>query len=159
MTENTTNSEPGLDPARPNGPTRGRRGARYGAVQYLYSALMNSVQAQELVLTALADDHLRHADRSYLQTLIHGALEQQQPLEEDLDAQLDRPLVQLDSMERAILLVGGYELQHERTLPARVIINEAVELAKIFGATDGHKYVNGVLDRWARRVRADEYNG
>jgi N utilization substance protein B len=128
-------------------------------VQYIYSALMNAVQIQDLVLAALADEHLRHADRSYLQTLIHGALEQQLPLEADLDAQLDRPLVQLDSMERAILLVGGYELLHERTLPARVVINEAVELAKIFGATDGHKYVNGVLDRWARRVRADEYAG
>jgi len=142
---------------RRNSPTKGRRGARYGAVQQLYAALLNPRPAGELVLSALASEHLQRADRSYLQTLIHGVDEKRDALDAVLSEVVDRGLDQLDATEHAVLLVGIYELQHEMTLPARVIINEAIELAKTFGATDGHRYVNGVLDRLARRIRAAEY--
>ena len=83
--------------------------------------------------------------------------DQQAALEAELATVLDRGLDQLDSMEHAVLLVGTYELLHEPSLAARVVINEAVELSKTFGATDGHRYVNGVLDRLARRLRPAEY--
>lgn len=141
---------------RPGG-TKGRRGARYGAVQQTYSALLNPRPPQELVLAALASDHLRAADRSYLQSLIHGVAEQREALDGELMRAIDRDLSLLDAMEHAVLLVGTYELMHEPTLPAGVVINEAVELAKTFGATDGHRYVNGVLDKLARRLRSLEY--
>lgn len=159
MTE--SNNDQPQDAAKPNkrkpSATKGRRGSRYGAVQQVYSALMNPSPAQELILEALASDHLRAADRSYLQTLIHGVSEQREALDSELQQVVDRNLNQLDAMEHAVLLVGCYELVHEMTLPARVVINEAVELAKTFGATDGHRYVNGVLDKLARRIRAAEY--
>ncbi len=137
--------------------TKGRRGSRYGAAQQIYSMLLNPRPVQELVLVALGSDHLRGADRSYLQTLIHGVDEQREELDKELASVVDRGLDQLDVMEHAVLLVGCYELIHELTLPAKVIINESVELAKTFGATDGHRYVNGVLDKLARRLRAAEY--
>lgn len=137
--------------------TKGRRGSRYGAVQQVYSSLMNPSPAQEQILEALGSDHLKGADRSYLQTLIQGVSEQRDALDAELQSVVDRQLVQLDAMEHAVLLVGCYELIHELNLPARVVINEAVELAKTFGATDGHRYVNGVLDKLARRIRTLEY--
>lgn len=144
-------------PRRGPPPTKGRRGARYGAVQQVYSGLMNPGPVQERVLAALGSDHLRGADQGYLQTLLHGVADQQAALEAELATVLDRGLDQLDSMEHAVLLVGTYELLHEPSLAARVVINEAVELSKTFGATDGHRYVNGVLDRLARRLRPAEY--
>ena len=69
---------------------------------------------------------------------------------------LDRPLAELSPVERGVLLLGAYELGHCPAVPYRVIINEAVELAKSFGGTDGHKYVNGVLDKLAPALRAEE---
>ena len=153
-------SEPVQEAPRPKRgapPTRGRRGARYGALQQVYSTLINPSSAQEMTLAALASEHLRQADRSYLQTLIHGVVEQREALEAQLSPLCDRGLAQLDAMEHALLLLGAYELNHEANLPARAVINEAVELAKTFGATDGHRYINGVLDRLARELRPLEY--
>lgn len=74
-----------------------------------------------------------------------------------LSSSLDRPLDQLDPVEKAILLVGVYELRDRLEVPFRVVINEGVELAKRFGGTEGHKYVNAVLDRAAAELRAPEY--
>lgn len=162
-----TEAKPGNDKAAPSesaktvrrkpSATKGRRGSRYGAAQQVYSMLINPRPVQELVLVALGSDHLRGADHSYMQTLIHGVDEQREALDQELASVVDRGLDQLDAMEHAVMLVGCYELTHELTLPARVVINEAVELAKTFGATDGHRYVNGVLDKLARRLRASEY--
>ena len=145
--------------AKRSGRTNGRRGARYGAVQQIYSSLVNPRAAQELVLSALAEEHLVNADKSYLQALIHGVSEQRENLDTQLQTALDRGLDQLDPMEHAILLVGLYELLHEPSLVARIVINEAIELTKTFGATEAHRYVNGVLDRLARSQRPDEYGG
>jgi N utilization substance protein B len=78
------------------------------------------------------------------------------PLEQLFIGYLDRPLSQLDPVEHAVLLLAAYELAHCPELPYRVAINEAVELTKQFGATDGHRYINGVVDRLARKLRAAE---
>lgn len=72
---------------------------------------------------------------------------------------LDRPIVQVDPVERAILRIGGYELMQRPDIAYRIIINEAVELAKVFGAEQGHRFVNGVLDKVARAVRPVEFAG
>ena len=98
-------SEPVQEAPRPKRgapPTRGRRGARYGALQQVYSTLINPSSAQEMTLAALASEHLRQADRSYLQTLIHGVVEQREALEAQLSPLCDRGLAQLDAMEHAL---------------------------------------------------------
>ncbi|MCG8081879.1 MAG: transcription antitermination factor NusB, partial [Candidatus Thiodiazotropha taylori] len=77
-------------------------------------------------------------------------------LDELLKPSLDRAIDSVDPVERAILRIGAYELQHKIEVPYRVVINEAVEMAKVFGAEQGHKFVNGVLDQVARKVRAVE---
>lgn len=134
----------------------GRRGARYGAVQAVYRWLMNEVPVAKLLLELRDWEHLAAANAAMLQELLEGVLSQHAHLDELLAAQLDRPLAQLDPMEHAVLLVGAYELAESPHLSRRIVINEAIELAKLFGASDGHKYVNGVLDRLARELRPHE---
>ena len=96
------------------------------------------------------------SDVDYFRTLLNGAIEHAPELEAQLAPFLDRDVSELSPIERAILLLGGYELMREPEVPYRVVINEAVELAKAYGGTDGHKYVNGVLDKLAARLRAVE---
>ena len=85
-----------------------------------------------------------------------GILDQREALEQEMEQYLDRPLEQLDPIERAILLIGTFELRDHIEVPYRVVINEGVNLAKRFGAIDGHKYVNACLDRAASKLRAIE---
>jgi len=88
--------------------------------------------------------------------LVHGVIDHANALHAGLQPFLDRPADSLSPVEHALLLIGGYELMQCPDIPYRVIINEAVELAKIYGGTDGHKYVNGVLDKLAAQVRPAE---
>ena len=96
------------------------------------------------------------SDVEYFRTLLNGTIENAAQLEAHIAPYLDRDMSALSPIERAILLLGGYELMRELEVPYRVVINEAVELAKVYGGTDGHKYVNGVLDKLAARLRAVE---
>ncbi len=105
--------------------------------------------------TATADDFAK-CDRAHFDALLHGGIDQFESLQAAFGRHVDRPLAQLSPIERAALLIGTYELKHCVDVPYRVVINEAVELAKAFGGTDGHKFVNGVLDRTAADLRADE---
>ncbi|MDP1939539.1 MAG: transcription antitermination factor NusB, partial [Gallionella sp.] len=89
--------------------------------------------------------------------LLRGAIAQHDALEALLTPHLDRPLDELSTVELAVLLVAAFELSQQPDVPYKVVINEAVELAKTFGGTDGHKYVNGVLDKLAPQVRAVEF--
>jgi N utilization substance protein B len=91
-----------------------------------------------------------------LDTILTGVVRESEALDERLRPYLDRPVAALSPVEHAVLLVGAYELLHRIETPYRVVINEAVELAKAYGGTDGHKYVNGVLDRLAAEARAVE---
>ncbi|HEU4603021.1 MAG TPA: transcription antitermination factor NusB, partial [Steroidobacteraceae bacterium] len=95
-------------------------------------------------------------DRDHFAELVNGCIEKQKAIKDGLSAFLDRPVEQLDPIETAVLMVGMYELKHRIDVPYRVVINEAVDLTKRFGATDAHKYVNAVLDRAARELRAIE---
>jgi N utilization substance protein B len=95
-------------------------------------------------------------DHQLFNNLLRGVPERADEIDEALRGNLDRSLQSLDPVERSILRIGTFELLFSLELPVRVIINEAVELAKAFGAEQGHRYVNAVLDRVARRVRASE---
>ena len=96
------------------------------------------------------------ADREFFVGLLRGVLAQQAELQEQLQAFLDRPFAELSPIEASILLAGAFELANYQQTPYRVIINEAIELTKGFGGTDGHKYVNGVLDKLAFKLRPVE---
>jgi len=87
---------------------------------------------------------------------LNGAIDNASVLENEIAPFLDRAFRELSPVERGILLLAGYELMRELEVPYRVVINEAVELAKVYGGTDGHKYVNGVLDKLAARLRRIE---
>jgi len=98
----------------------------------------------------------RRYDMQLFDQLLRGVPEHVDDIDEALTPLLDRSVRSLDPVERAILYVGAYELMQSPELPARVVINEAIDLAKAFGAEQGHRYVNGVLDKLARQVRATE---
>jgi len=125
-------------------------------MQALYQLQLNAQTWQELHQQALASEDAARADASYLRELIEQVCAIRDDLETELAALVDRPLKDLDPIEHAILLIGAYELKTRLDIPYRVVINEAVELARRFGATDGHKYVNAVLDRAATRLRGAE---
>ena len=96
------------------------------------------------------------SDVEYVRRLLNGAIHNSAALEAEFGPVLDRPFKELSPIERGILLLAGYELMKELEVPYRVVINEAVELAKVYGGTDGHKFVNGVLDKVAGRLREIE---
>jgi N utilization substance protein B len=95
-------------------------------------------------------------DRDYFKALLEGTVSAAAELEKAIAPFLDRDYSRLSPVERGILLLAGYELAHRPEVPYRAVINEAVELAKSYGGTDGHKFVNGVLDKLAARLRASE---
>jgi N utilization substance protein B len=103
-----------------------------------------------------ADYDFSHVDLEYFQALLHGVPACVDELEETLEPLLDRKLTDLDPIERTLLRMGTFELARRQDVPYKVVINEAVALAKKFGATDGHKYINGVLDKVARELRKVE---
>lgn len=133
-----------------------RHRAREFALQGLYQWLLNNEDSGAI------DAHIREAhgfdkaDSEHFQALLHGAIRQAAALREGLSPLIDRPLDQLSPVEHAALLIGAYELRNHIEIPYKVVINEAVELTKSFGGIDGHKYVNGVLDRYAAQVREVE---
>jgi len=141
---------------RGGGARNPRRRAREFAVQGLYQWLIAGGTAEE-VLAHLRDlDGFERADRAHLDALMHGGIEQASALDAAIARHVDRPTKQLSPVEHAVLMIGAYELTHCIDVPYRVVINEAVELAKSFGGTDGHKYVNGVLDKAAADLRPIE---
>ena len=110
-----------------------------------------------MIATELAEsEEFGKCDVPYFRTLLNGAIANAAELDSQMTPFLDRAATEVSPVEHGILLVGGYELMSELEVPYRVVINEAVELAKSFGGTDGHKYVNGVLDKLAARLRAVE---
>jgi len=133
-----------------------RRRARELAVQGLYAWQMSHLPAAEIIAHLSETREFDRADRAYLNRLLTGAIEQVDSLRETLSPLIDRPWPELSPVERAVMLMAAYELVGMPEVPYRVVINEAVELAKVYGGTDGHKYVNGVLDRLSRALRPAE---
>lgn len=137
-------------------PRSARRRAREFALQGLYEWLLNPSDAG-LIEANLRDTQGFHkADKAHFDILLTGIIREAPALTASIQPWLDRPVAELSPVEHAALLVGCYELTYCLDIPYRVVINEAVELAKTFGGVDGFKYVNGVLDKLAAQVRATE---
>ena len=135
-----------------------RRRARELAVQALYQWQLAG-QTTDFIEKQIAEGkEFAKADQAYFRLLFSNTVKQSDALKATLIPNLDRGFAELSPIESSILLLAGYELVHQPDIPYRVVINEAVELAKVFGGTDGHKYVNGVLDKFAANVRSTEIN-
>ena len=133
-----------------------RRRSRELALQGLYQWQFTGVAPAQL-LTNLAElDGFTKADREFLETELRGTIRESERLRTRLEPLADRKWEEVSPIERAILLIGAWELMHCPEIPYRATLNEAIELGKRFGGTEGHKYINGVLDRLAKDVRAEE---
>lgn len=138
--------------------TEQRRAARSFALQALYQWQMAGQPVNEIDAQFRVDNEaeMRNTDKRLFSELLTGVTSRKSELDEQFKPFLDRELDDLDPVELAVLRIGSYELIHRLEVPYRVAINESVELAKIFGATESHRYVNGVLDKLAQRVRMAE---
>ncbi len=123
--------------------------ARRCAAQALYQWMITGQPTAEIESGFISDDALTDSDIGYFRHLIGAVPERRDALEQQLHALIERPLSQLDPVERAIILIGAYEILFRHDIPDSVAINEAVEMAHLFGAKDSYKFVNGVLDRLA----------
>ena len=148
---------------KPSGSDRGtppksaRRRSRELALQGLYEWLVSGSETSTIEAhLGLDNPGFAKADSDHFKALLHGVVDTTRQLHESIAPHLDRPVAELSPVEHATLLLATYELSFHPEIPYRVVINEAVELAKTFGGTDGFKYVNGVLDRVAARLRSLE---
>lgn len=135
-----------------------RRRARRRALQALYQW---QIKGREDVADALVDQFLEHqdfsqVDQAYFEALVRGVLESVDAFDQALAPFLDRPMAEIDQMERVILRLATFELLEQPDLPFRVILDEAIELSHRFGAEQGHAFINGVLDKAARAWRSEE---
>jgi transcription antitermination protein NusB len=129
--------------------------ARRSAVQALYQWEMTRATIDDVISEFMTErSELKKADTDYFNDLLQGTANNITELQEEIAPNLDRRLDQLDPVERAVLMVGTYELMFHQEIPWRVIVNEAVELAKMFGAEESHKYINGVLEKIAHKIRS-----
>lgn len=133
-----------------------RTRARELMVQALYQKQLAGHSTSELLAQYRDDTNYQRVDQEFFDELFPAISKDQDALETRIDALIDRPMDQLDPIERSILLIGVYELEHRIDIPYRVVINESVNLAKRFGAADGHKYINACLDNAARSLREIE---
>ncbi len=137
-----------------------RRKSREVALQGLYAWLVSGDDAGVIDAHAREQDSYSGCDLAHYDALLHGCIRDAAELDVALARHVDRPTRSLSPVEHGVLLIGAYELKNCIDVPYKVVINEAVELAKSFGGTDGHKYVNGVLDKTAadlRPVEVDAY--
>lgn len=133
-----------------------RTKARHHAVQAIYQWQMAGHDVSEVDSQFLDTEDLDSFEVGYFKDLLHGVPANLAELDAELKPCIDRSIESIDPVERAILRLGAYEMMRHPEVPYRVVINEAVELAKVFGAEQGHRYVNGVLDKLARMVRKAE---
>jgi N utilization substance protein B len=133
-----------------------RRVARSLGMQALYQWHMAGQSLNEIEAQFRVDNDFSGVDGAYFHEILTGVATQKTEIDEAIAPCLDRPLEELDPVELAILRLSTWELRNRVDVPYRVVINEGIELAKVFGATDGHKFVNGVLDKLAPTLRAAE---
>ena len=139
----------GIDPAA-------RSRARRRALQALYAWQLSHSPVDKVIDQFQAEQDMEVADLEYFEALVRGVVQHANELDGVLAKYIDRDMAQVDPIERAVLRIAGFELAHRLDVPYRVVINEAIETTKRFGAEHGHTYVNGVLDRAAADWRAQE---
>ena len=130
-----------------------RRRARECAVQALYAWAVSQNSPEIVELNFMTEQDMKGVDTPYFRKLFRQTVENVETVERIMQGYLDRGLEELDPIEKAILRLAVYELQFEADVPYKVVINEAIEVAKVFGADESHKYINGVLDKIAPVVR------
>ncbi|MFU8783979.1 transcription antitermination factor NusB [Aliidiomarina sp.] len=131
-----------------------RRKARRLAIQAVYSWQLSGNSVSDIEAEFLTENDVSKVDVDYFLDLLRGVASQQANLDQALSPFTDRPFVDLDQIERAILRVAAFELKVRLDVPYKVVMNEAIELAKAFGADDSHRFVNGVLDKAVDTLRA-----
>jgi len=136
-----------------------RSRARRRALQALYAWQMSGSSMNAVIEQFRHEQDMEVADLEYFENLLHGVADHVDALDARLRPHLDREVAQVDPIERAALRLGAYELEFRPDVPYRVILNEAIEVTKRFGADHGHSYVNGVLDKLAVELRTAEKNG
>ena len=134
--------------------------SRRSVVQAYYQWLMTRRPVGEIITEFKIDrTELKKADIDYFDNAMHGMLEHRTDIDEALKPLLDRPCDELDPVENAVLHLGAYELMYLQEVPCRVVLNEAIDLAKMFGADQSYKYINSVLDKIAHTYRSTELTG
>jgi len=154
-------TEPNTRPKAPARPKKaadksGRTRAREFALQALYQHLVGRNEAGDIDVFTRDLSGFHKCDSAHYDALLHGCIAQGSELDQALLPLLDRPMAEVSPIEHGVLWIGAYELKHCLDVPLRVVINECIELAKAFGGTDGHKYVNGVLHKLGQQWRAAE---
>ena len=137
-------------------PKSARRKSREFALQGLYEWLLGGADAGVVDAHVREQDGFDKCDLAYFDLLLHGVIREAAAIDARIAAHIDRKAELLSPVEHAALMIGTFELMRSIEVPYKVAINEAVELAKSFGGTDGHKYVNGVLDKAAAELRRTE---
>ncbi len=154
------NDAPGAGGGRPvarrGGPRSARRRSRELALQGLYEWLLSAGEPKTIAAHMREQDGFDKCDAGHFDVLLSGCIGEAPELDAALARHVDRKIGHLSPVEHGVLMIGAYELKHCVEIPYKVAINEAVELAKSFGGTDGHKYVNGVLDKTAADLRPVE---
>jgi len=133
-----------------------RRKARHYGLQALYQWTLSGASPSDIEAEFRVDNDFRHTDGEYFSAVLRGVVHDVEGLESLFEPALDRKLDELDPIERNLLRLGTFELRDRIDVPYKVVISEAVALAKKFGATDSHRYINGVLDKVARELRQVE---
>ena len=142
--------------SQPNTLAAQRRKARHFGLQALYQWTLSGAALADIEAEFRVDNDFRHTDGDYFTAILKGVTSDVDALEALFSPALDRPLDDLDPIERNLLRLGAFELRDRIDVPYKVVINEAVSLAKKFGATESHRYINGVLDKVARDLRTIE---
>ena len=136
--------------------SQNRRKSRELVLKALYRNLLNISDLKPILSDAQEDPDYNKADELYFKQLLSSVLDNQAQIDASISLYIDRPLAELSPIEYGILKIASCELLFDISIPYRVAINEGVELAKIYGGTDGYKYINGVLDKMASAIRPDE---
>ena len=143
--------------AQPNALAAQRRKARHFGLQALYQWTLSGASAADIEAEFRIDNDFQHTDGEYFSAVLKGVVRDVDALEALFSPVLDRRLGELDPIERNLLRLGTFELRDRIDVPYKVVISEAVALAKKFGATDSHRYINGVLDMVARDLRTVDH--
>ncbi|MEO1957033.1 MAG: transcription antitermination factor NusB [Methylophilaceae bacterium] len=137
--------------------SRNRRKSRELVLKAVYRIMMNEGDIKQVFLDMKDDPDYNKADEKYFKLLLQGVIDQLVALDAQIATFIDRTIDELSPIEHAVLRISSYELIFDVSIPYRVAINEGVELAKTFGGSDGHKYINGVLDKLAASARPQEF--
>jgi transcription antitermination protein NusB len=137
--------------------SQNRRKSRELVLKAVYRGMLNTGEMKQIILDAQEDPEYNKVDEGYFKSLLEGVSGKIPELDHQISIFIDRNIDELSPVEHAILRISSFELMFDMSIPYRVAINEGVELAKLYGGADGHKYINGVLDKVAASVRPQEF--